>query len=287
MCHNSKATRFALVIVPAIAAIMLSACAALEPIDNNGPRSNIPPYPIVLSQETTRLAEASLAWRRLSRKYGLPRQTPANLQPLTATMQGLPDNLGTSIVLPKVGVGLTPTEEETRESLRRFIVEWRFLIGADPSQLSLTERTDEQSGIRLAHYEQHPFRYPLRGGFGNLDIRFRSDRQVIGLSSNCIPNTDRLQAALGSLTPKVTWEQAAAMVKDRPLTVTDSAGRQQTLTLSANQPVEVRQLVVYVMPSKGAETLELHLAWEIDINNASIKTIYLDAISEEVVTAVS
>src|SRR5215813_10573907 len=157
-------------------AFALSGCAALQPVDANGPRSNAPPYPISLADPAARLQEASVAWYQMSQHYGLAGKTEANLNPDTGTLQSLPANAG-PIALPKVGTEAVQTEEQTRESLRRFIVEWRPLIGAEPDQLSLVERTDEPSGVKVARYEQRPFRYPLRGGFGNLTIRFRGDGQ--------------------------------------------------------------------------------------------------------------
>jgi len=209
-------------------------------------------------------------------------KTQPDLQPFTATLHGLPANLNASVFLPKVGAGPNFTEEELRESLRRFITDWRVLIGADPVQLSLVERTDEKNGDKLARYEQRPFRYPLRGGFGNLVIRFASNRRVLDLSSNCIPNAERLQASLASITPKVTAEDALNHIKSRSITLTDAAGKQQTFTLAANTSVTTRQLVVYPLPNQN-NALELHLAWEIDIPNGSFKTVYLDAVDDRVI----
>ena len=262
------------------------ACAAFQPTDPNGPRSNEPLYPIEMSEVGPRLEEASLAWYQLSQRYGLPGKTEANLHPYTATIQSLPANLGAPIYLPKVTSQATPTEEETRESLRRFIVEWQRLIGAEPNQLSLVERTDEPSGIKLARYEQRPFRYPLRGDFGTLVIRFRSDGQLVEFSSNCIPNADRLQATLAGLTPKTTSEEAVDYIKTQPLTVTDANGRQQSFSLPPNATVEARQLVVYAQPSKDPPSgLQIRLAWETDITNGPFKKVYLDAISNEIIAA--
>ena len=51
-------------------------------------------------------------------------------------------------------------EEETRESLRRFIRDWQELIGSDPAKLSLIERTDQPDGSKLAfvsHRGDHDF----------------------------------------------------------------------------------------------------------------------------------
>ena len=255
-----------------VLALSTLSCAAFQPTDANGPRANAPSYPIALSDTGPRLEEASLAWYQLSQRYGIKGKTEANLHPYTATLQSLPPNLGAAIYLPKIGSQATPTEEDFRESLRRFIVEWRQLIGAEPNELSLVERIDEPSGVKVARYEQRPFRYPLRGPFGSLTITFRSDWQLVGLSSSCIPHADRFQAALAGLTPKLTSEQALNRMKTQPL------------TLPANATVEARELVVYAQPAKNPlGGLEIRLAWEIDVTNAPIKKVYLDAISEDII----
>lgn len=267
-------------------AFVTGACGALQPVDPNGPRSNAPAYPIGLADPAGRLEETSVAWYQMSQHYGLAGKTEANLNPYTGTLQGLPANAGT-ILLPRVGTEAQPTEEQIRESLRRFIVEWRQLIGADPEQLSLVERTDEPSGVKLARYEQRPFRYPLRGGFGNLLIRFRADRQLVSLSSNCIPNTDRLLPALSALTPKVTSDEAVEHIRKQPVVTPDVSGQQQTFTLPSNAALAARQLVVYARPSLDQSGgLQLHLAWEIEVTNGPIKMVYLDAISDQVIAVV-
>jgi len=267
-----------------IVSLLTNACAAFQPVDPNGPTANAPLYPVALSELGPRLEEASLAWYQLSQRYGLTGKTEANLHPYTATLESLPPNLSTPIHLPKVGSQANPTEEETRESLRRFIAEWQRLIGAQPNELSLVERIDEPSGIKVARYEQKPFRYPLRGGFGTLVIRFRADGQLVGVSSNCIPNADRLQATLAGLTPKLSSEQAVNRIKTQPVTVTNVTGQQQTLSLPANAGVEARQLVVYAQPSISPPSgLQIRLAWEIDVTGGPISKVYLDAISDEII----
>lgn len=269
----------------ALAALWLvSACAAFKPTDANGPTANLPQYPVALSDLGTRLEEASVAWYQLSQRYGLPGKTEANLHPYTATLESLPANLPAPIYLPKVGSQTNPTEEETRESLRRFIIEWQRLIGSDPNQLSLVERIDEPGGVKIARYEQRPFRYPLRGGYGHLEIRFRSNWQLIGFSSNCIPNADRLQATLSGLPPKVSAEQAVNHIKTQSVTFINSAGQVQNISLPANAVVEARQLVVYAQPSSVPPSgLEIRLAWELDVTNGPITKVYLDAISDEII----
>jgi hypothetical protein len=285
MFADSDIGKRLLVMVALFAVLTAGGCAAFQPTDANGPTANTPLYPIALSDVGARLEEASVAWYQLSQRYGLPGKTEANLHPYTATLQSLPANLPGAIHLPKVG-SQPQTEEDTRESLRRFIVEWQKLIGAQPSELSLVERTDEPSGIKVARYEQRPFRYPLRGGFGTLELRFRSDGQLVGFSSNCIPNADRLQATLAGLTAKVSREQAVSHLKTQPVTIVDVNNRQQTFSLPPNAVVEARQLVIYAQPSKTPPSgLEIRLAWELDITSGPISKVYLDAISDEIIAA--
>jgi hypothetical protein len=259
--------------------LSLAGCAALQPPDATGPRSNAPAYPVVIAADESRHEEAAIAWRKLAPRAGSSDTAALELQPGTSTLKALP--AGFTPVLPKVGDAATPTEEDFRDALRRFIIEWQPLIGADPAQLSLVERVDEPSGIKVARYEQRPFRYPLRGGYGELIIRFRSDRQIVGLSSSCLPNTDRIQSAIVSLTPAVAAEEVATLLRTGPQTI---PGQTQTFTFSANQNIEAKQLVVYAVTSPGAG-IELHLCWEIDVTNAPIKTIYLDAVTGKPVAA--
>lgn len=278
MCAASTIWKRLILTLSLATALATVGCAAFKPTDVNGPRAEGPPYPVQLSELGTRLEEASLAWYQLSQRYGLTGKTEANLHPYTATLESLPANMSGPIYLPKVGSPTNPTEEEVRESLRRFIVEWQRLIGAEPNELSLVERVDEPSGVKLARYEQRPFRYPLRGGYGTLVIRFRTNGQLVALSSNCIPHADSIQATLANLTPKVTGEQAVNRVKTQPITTTNG---QQAVSLPPNATVEARQLVVYASPSTNG--LQVRIAWEIDVANGPITKVYLDAISEEII----
>ena len=97
-----------------VALLLASACAAFQPTDTNGPASNLPQYPLALSDLGSRLEEASTAWYQLSQRYGLPGKTEANLHPYTATIESLPANLPAPIHLPRVGSQTNPTEEDTR-----------------------------------------------------------------------------------------------------------------------------------------------------------------------------
>jgi hypothetical protein len=282
-CYMTKGLLLTLALMALLTA---GACAAFQPADPDSPAANAPQYPVSLSDLGGRLEEASVAWYQLSQQYGLPGKTEANLHPFTATLESLPANLPGPIYLPKVGSPTGPTEEETRESLRRFIVEWQRLIGAEPNQLSLVERIDEPSGIKVARYEQRPFRYALRGGFGTLVIRFRSNGQLVGVSSNCIPNTDRIQARLNALTPKLSAEQAVNSIRARGVTSLNAGTQNPPLSLPATATVEARQLVVYVQPANDPPSgLQIRLAWEIEVTNGPLTRVYLDAISDEIIAA--
>ena len=66
---------------------------------------------------------------------------------------------------------------------------------------------------------------------------------------------------------RLPGEQVEALKNESHLAVTD-----------------VRQLVAYVKEQTGKEgSLEIHLAWEIFLTNTPVKTVYLDAISDEII----
>jgi hypothetical protein len=252
-----------------------------------GPRTTGPVYPVLLTEDTKRREASLILFKQLRQQYGLPEKTEVQLQPVTATIQGVASNLGgLSLYLTKVGVGSAMNEEETRESLRRFINEWRRLIGADRSQLSLVEQIDQPDGTKLAHYEQRPFRYPLRGDYGKLQINFSLDRHVLNVTSTCIPDSDRTQAELTAFTPQISWEDAAKSLQNNGISYTDANGKQQTYRPGANNFVNALGLVIYVLPSKvRSDALEFHLAWELEVTNAPVQTTYVDAVKNEIVAA--
>jgi hypothetical protein len=178
-------------------------------------------------------------------------------------------------------------EEETRESLRRFIASARGVIGAEPQQLSLVRRVDTADNTKQAFYEQRPFRYPLRGGFGKLIISFAPDRRILQLNSTCIPDIEQLQRTGAGIRPRFEADKIAAQVSGRTFTFRDSAGDQRTLTVPQGGQLTVRELVVYPVPRpQDSSTLEFHLAWEIELGGgAPASLIYLDAVTDEIIAA--
>lgn len=266
------------------ATLISAACAAMQPPNAGAPESGGQPYPVIFAEQSQRREASILALNRLALANVREDQTQSYLQPVTATIKSLPANLSTPLYLPKVGVKAEMNEDEIREALRRFIDDSRNLIGADPLQLSLVERTDQPNGVKIARYEQRPFRYPLRGEYGKLEIQFTADRRLQNVSSSCIPDAERLQTALAAITPRVKPEEAMQSLQKGALTYTDSGRIQQTYHLSPNNKIEVGELVTYVRASKDRpDSLEFLIAWETNISNAPFKNVYVDAVTNEII----
>ncbi len=109
---------------------------------------------------------------------------------------------------------------------------------------------------------------------------------MLNVSSSCIPDAERLQAALAALVPHAKSEDVITRLRATGITYNDSAGKQQRYQLSVNSEITTSELVVYVLPSTThADTLELHLAWEVALKNAPIKYVYVDALEDEIIAA--
>ena len=263
-------------------ALSTAGCAAVQPVNSSAPRRNQPPYPAVIADTSQRTEAALAAWAQISNQQGIPGKSVVALQPITATIRGLPDNLSGSLYLPKVGATTTMNEEETRESLRRFLNEWQKLIGADPQNLSLVQESSHSDGTRTVVYEQRPFSYPLRGDYGKVEVHFAADRRILSLSSTAIPESQRIQTALTAAAPPAKGEEIPAKLIGRSFTYSDSAG-QHTYTITPENQPNLQQLVVYPrLVSNKPAALEFHLAWEVNLTNAPAKTIYVDALQDEV-----
>lgn len=264
--------------------LAISNCAALDPPSATGPRGTGSLYPVLLTEDSNRKEAITAAVNRLTQSSGNSSTAEAELQPVTATILSLPPKATSNLLLPKVGAAAVMNEEETRESLRRFINEWQELIGADPAKLSLVERIDQPDGSKLANYEQRPFRYPIRGNYGKLQIHFAADRRVLNLSSTCIPDADRLQTALSALSVRLKAEDAAQQLRDNGLVYTDPKGNKINSKLPAASEIKPTGLVTYIVASKNQPAaLEFHLAWETELSNAPVKVVYIDTINGEII----
>lgn len=291
---RTRRVNFRLALVVSLASLAGgSSCAGARDPDPARPRANEPPYPVVLAANAERREQALAGWAALARDNNLANEPPPQLQPVTATISQLPANVA-ALRLPLVeirddaGEVLEASREESRrESLRRFITSAGALLGVAPQNLSLVERKDETDGTRRARYQQQPFPYPLRAGFGVLEIAFTDDRRVLSLTSTAIPDTERLSRALALLRPQqLTAEQAIERLRGRAFTF-PGVSSPLTYTVAPDDPIVARELVVYpVRPANDAGALELHVAWELTVGKgATHYLVYLDALRGEVIAA--
>ena len=270
-----------------LAALLLitAGCAAVQPVSPGAPRSNQPAYPAVLTEALQRTDGASAVWVQITSAQGIAGKPEVPLQPITATIHSLPANLKGRLYLPKVGAAAEMSEEESLESLRRFLVDWRPLLGANPAQLSLVSYSTANDGVRTVVYEQRPFTYPLRGEYGKVEVRFTADRRILDVSSSAIPDSDKIQATLSAAANQLRDRKKEPKLEGRTVTYSDSSGT-HTFTLSTDSQAATGQLVIYPrLTTNGPEPfLELHLAWEIYLKNSPVNAIYIDALQDEVIT---
>jgi len=269
-----------------VALIMAAhACAPTVPPNAAGPRGNEAPYPVLLVEDNHRKEATTAAINHLMGS-DVPNATAPSLQPITATIQSLTANIATIPYLPKVGANALMNEEETRESLRRFIRDWQGPIGADPAKLSLVERVDQPDGSKLARYEQRAFRYPIRGSYGKLEIRFTPQRRVLNIVSTCIPDAEKIQTALTAVGIKLKSEDAVKQLTSNDIQYSNAGGTRLTFRPTANNKLEPHELVTYIALVDGpASALAFHVAWEIGITGAPIQMAYVDAVTGQVIGA--
>ena len=273
--------------------LLMSACAAASRgPDAAKPRTNEPPYPIILAASEETRQRSLAAWTALTQSQGIVNAPAPELQPVTATISALPPTLPTPLQLPKVETGLEgmeAAEEETREALRRFMGSASTLLGINLGDISLVEQVDEKDQTKKARYQQKPFLYPLRADYGMLDISFTPDGRVLRLSSTAIPDAERINRALTAFRDRMTAEQAAARLQGQSFTYTDATGKEATYTVTAPDEVRVREIVVYPLQRSANDTtsLEFHLAWEIAVRPSAPLLVYLDSVTGEVIAATS
>lgn len=283
-----------LALIASIVSLTGASCAASRDPDPARPRAtNEPPYPVILAANAERRDQALAGWAALTRDQNLRNEPPPGLQPVTATISALPA-LDAPLRLPLVEirdeageVREASKEESRRESLRRFITGAGALLGVALPNLSLVERRDDADGTRRARYQQHPFPYPLRAGYGVLEIAFTDDQRVLSLSSTAIPDTERLGRALALLRPQqLTAEQAVERLRGRALTLSGNDAA-PSYTIAPDDTITPRELVVYpVRPAGDAGALALRVAWEMSVGKGTTPyLVYLDALNGEIIAA--
>jgi hypothetical protein len=271
-------------------AFVHGACAsAARPAGAERPRGNEQPKFAVLAASDERQAAALANWKAVVGEQAAAASPTPDLRPVTATLASLPAGLRDLPRLPLVVAGDADkrTEEETRESLRRFLATAAPLLGIDLKHVSLVEVSDAAAGggSRRALYRQNPFAYPLRNGYGSIEVTFTPDLRVVGLSSTAVPDAERLGRTLAAVPKTLTAEQAAAALANRAVTYNDRSGAQQTRTLTQPDPTAARQLVVFPLRRDATDpaALELHVAWEVAADASLL--VYVDASTGDVLGA--
>ncbi len=288
---------FVWMIVSAVCAALCCACATARAPDAGRPRANELAYPILLAASDERREQALAVWATLTAEQGITNAPAPELQLVTATLGALPP-LSSPLQLPKIGGGEgraddANTEEAFRESLRRFIAGAAPLLGVDPRYVTLTEIVDDGNGAKRATYLHKPFLYPVRGGFGVLEITFTPDRRVTRISSTAIPDAERIARALTSGRQLLRPEDAVKSLAGRTVAYRDAAGREQIYSSTGLAgEFTAREVVVYPVRRDGAPpTLAFHLAWEIAVagggGGATPLLIYVDAVTGETLAAVA
>jgi hypothetical protein len=273
----------------ALLAQAAAACAAASrPASADRPRAADAPKFATLAASDERGTAALANWKTVVGEQAAASSPAPELRPVTATVGSLPPGLDAAPRMPLVVISdeKTQTEEETRESLRRFIQTAAPLLGADPKDLSLVEVSEAQNGARTARYRQNPFTYPLRNGYGDVAVTFTDDLRVTGLSSTAVPEAERLRRALAAVAQGLPAFDPATLT-NRAVTYTDRAGARQTRPLSQSDAATVRQLVVYPLRRDAdPSTLELHVAWETATGAAASPLyVYVDAVTGELLGA--
>jgi hypothetical protein len=248
-------------------ALLLAGCAATPKVPG-GQKEN---YPGLIKDSTDRRARAETEWRRMLEAYNVP-QTPPDLYPITYTPRSL---LGVSNgikIASQPSLGNDPEGLALREFARAFIQRWRDLIGADPSSISLASAAQSGGGRQLV-YKQANYPFAVAGNYGTMTINLTADGRVAGFDDRFIPVVEL------PVRPSIERDAAAAKLVGRSFTFTDSAGKQQSLSISDRSQVQVKQLVV--IPIQKGDMLEVHLAWEIIAGKSEGRTVYVDAVNGE------
>ena len=272
-------------------ALLFAACAAAPTAGPGRPRGGPEaPYPILLTASDERHERALAGWAAVLGTDASASPTP-ELRPVTETTVRLPAALAATPRMPRVIIEdeAEQSEEETRESLRRFIASAPALIGSELRELSLVEIVDAPAGgggLKVARYQQRPFHYPLRNGFGRVEITFTPDLRVTELTSTAIPDGERLRPLLRSVTRQFDAQKAAALVVGRGVTYPDAAGQPQTRPV-AEADLTPRELVVFPVRREGpSPALELHYAWELSVGGAGPPLlVYIDAVTGQQLAA--
>ena len=232
-------------------------------------------YPVVIEDSQQRREKAEREWRRMLDFYKVA-QAPPDLYPISYTPRSL------AVVADGIKIMATAPEPGTetlaqREAVKRFIDQWRELVGADPLTVSLVAGTDAGDAHRLT-YRQANYAFPITGNFGEMTAIISRDGRLLQLDDHFIPIVEL------PLKPAIDREEAARRVVGRTFTYSDIAGRQQQVRV--DNPAEIKVKRVVVAPVEMPDRIEVHLAWEIVAGTSLSWTVYIDAMTGEEIRVV-
>jgi hypothetical protein len=264
----------------AVACLTLAGCAANRPPEVNTPRGPETGYPIILTEDLARRQAALAAWQKVLHDQSISSVENPELLPVTATIRGLPPQVNGQLALPPIGKNNPATNEELRESLRRFMSTAGPLVCQDADQLTLIDQGTNADGTVYANYTQRPFRYRLGGDFGKVRVEFTKNRRLLNLTSSCLPDLDQTQRDIQTLRPDptITPERIAEILKGRPLSGPNGAS--VTISSPADFTLAEPQIVVRETAASPA-ALEFRLAWEIKLNAGF--SVFVDAIDNTII----
>jgi hypothetical protein len=263
--------------------LALAGCAAMQPPNANSPGNNESLYPVIVAESVQRIESVNAAWAQINAQQGVNAKSQIELQPITSTIREFPQNFTGPLYLPKVGESAQMNDEERRESLRRFLNEWKTVLGIDPAQLTLINDAPTAGGARTAVYEQRPFTYPLRGPYGKVEVSFTEDRRILNVKSTAIPDTTKIQAVLITVARQIRGLDVNAKIAGQVVKYNDASGL-HTFTIEPPIQATPQQLVVLALESpQKLGTLEFHLVWEMSLTNGPVGVIYFDILKNEVI----
>ena len=264
-----------------ISALFLGCAGANRPPEAGGPRPLTIDYPIKLRASKERLDAVVTAWTALAVEHGFSAQPLPEFNLATGTIAALPPSGSGGLRLPLIGSG-EMSEDVEREALRRFLDTVHPLLGTDRAQLSLIATEQANTATNMALYEQRPFRYPIRNGYGRVRITYDASRRVTDLNSTALPELQTVFRDLNEVRASVRPEQVTAALAGQSVNWTDSSGAHEVF-ISADRPPEVRELVIFpVKNESNNDELELHMAWEVKATDSSSPPFYVDAVTLKV-----
>lgn len=249
-----------------IFAAFISSALACAPSTQLPNQEKTKKYPAIVQVSPQRQTQAEREWRRLLETYGAPSVQP-DFYPVILTPRSLPGLQGGIKI---IAAAIQPDSEEVtiREAARKFIDRWRDLLGLDPANLSLVSDTHAPDVHRLT-YRQSDYPFPIAGDFGQMTLIISKGGHLVQLDDRFIPLVEL------PLKPVIERQAVAQRVANRTFTYSNIAGQPQTVKLNADE-ITVKELVIF--PLERGNTIEVHLAWEINAGKSLTWNVYIDAI---------